>query len=236
MASPLGVGHFTRQCILSIDSLVKADVVLADGRLVKASAEENEDLFWALRSGGGNFGNVTSFLFRSHPISTVYGGPMLWELSEAKTIMRWYRAFIKNAPDNLSGFFAFLTVPPGPPFPEHLHLKKMCGIVWCCTGPAEDAERALAPIRKTYPVALDLVGMLPVPALQNMFDGLTMPGHQYYWKADFMNELSDVVIDIHLHFTEQLPTMLSTMHMYPINGVVAPVPADATAWAYHNTT
>lgn len=231
-----GLGHFTRQCGLSIDNLLEADVVLADGRLVKTSATENEDLFWAIRGGGGNFGIVTSFLFRSHSISTVYAGPMLWELSDAKLIMRWYQKFIKEAPDYISGFFAFMTVPPGPPFPEPLHLKKMCGIVWNYTGPPEDAEHTLAAIRQAYPPALDLVGTLPVPVLQSMFDGLTQPGHQYYWKADFVNELSDAAIDIHLHFAEQMPTVLSTMHLYPINGVAARVPADATAWAYRHAT
>ncbi len=231
-----GLGHFTRKCGLSIDNLLEANVVLADGRLVKASAQENPDLFWALRGGGGNFGIVSSFLFQTHPISTAYAGPMLWELSDTKTMMRWYRDFIETAPDEMSGFFAFLTVPPGPPFPEHLHGKKMCGIVWCYTGPPDGAEAAFAPIRKAYPPALDLVGPLPVPALQGMFDGLVPPGLQYYWKADFVNELSDAAIDIHLHFAEQLPTPLSTMHLYPINGAAARVAPDATAWAYRHAT
>ena len=229
-----GLGHFTRKCGLSIDNLLEANVVLADGRLVKASAQENPDLFWALRGGGGNFGIVTSFLFRSHSIDTVYAGPMLWELSDTKVMMRWYRDFIKAAPDEMSGFFAFMTVPPGPPFPEHLHGKKMCGIVWCYTGLLADAGAAFAPIRKAYPPALDLVGPLPVPALQGMFDGLVPPGLQYYWKADFVNELSDEAIDIHLHFAELLPTPLSTMHLYPINGAAARVAPDATAWAYRH--
>lgn len=231
-----GLGHFTRQCGLSIDNLLEADVVLADGRLVKASTEEHPDLFWALRGGGGNFGIVTSFLFRSHPIATVYAGPMLWELSDAPPLMRWYREFIKTAPDEMSGFLVFMTVPPGPPFPEALHRRKMCGIVWCYTGPRERAAAAFAHIRKAYPPALDLVGELPVPALQGMFDGLVAPGLQYYWKADFVDELSDQAIDIHLHFAEQLPTPLSTMHLYPINGVAARVAPDATAWAFRHAT
>ena len=231
-----GLGHFTRRCGLSIDNLLEADVVLADGRMVKASATEHPDLFWALRGGGGNFGIVTSFLFRSHPISTVYGGPMLWALSDARPVMQWYRSFIKDAPDELNGFFAFLTVPPGPPFPEALHGKKMCGIVWNYSGPAEAAEHIFAPIRKAWPPALDLLGILPVPALQSMFDGLVPPGLQYYWKADFINELPDEAIDIHLHFAEELPSPLSTMHLYPINGAAARVAPDATAWAYRNAT
>ena len=131
-----GLGYLTRHCGLTIDNLLEANMVLADGRIVKASASENEDLFWAIRGGGGNFGVVTSFLFKAHPISTVIAGPMLYELEDAKEIMQWYREYINDAPDEINGWFAFLTVPPGPPFPEHLHLKKMCGIVWCYSGPA----------------------------------------------------------------------------------------------------
>src|SRR2546421_48130 len=128
-----GIGHLTRKCGLTIDNMVSADVVLANGKFVRASADENADLFWALRGGGGNFGVVTAFTFKAHKIDMIYGGPMLYELSETTEVMNWYRDFIVNAPDNLNGWFAFLTVPPGPPFPENLHLKKMCGIIWCCT-------------------------------------------------------------------------------------------------------
>ena len=113
-----GIGHLTRQYGLTIDNLLAADVVLADGGFVVASAEENDDLFWALRGGGGNFGVVTSFLFQAHPVHTVCAGPMLWELEQAPDIMKWYREFIVQAPEEINGFFAFLTVPPGPPFPE----------------------------------------------------------------------------------------------------------------------
>src|SRR5256714_3485450 len=122
-----GIGHLTRKCGLTIDNLLSADVVLADGRFVKANAEENPDLFWALRGGGGSFGVVVSFTFKLHKIDMIYGGPMLYELPDSAEVMKWYRDFIVKAPDDLNGFFAFLTVPPGPPFPENLHLKKMCG-------------------------------------------------------------------------------------------------------------
>ena len=156
-----GMGHLTRQCGLTIDNLIAADVVLADGRYVTANEQQHADLFWALRGGGGNFGVVTSFVFKAHPIHTVYAGPMLWELDKAPAVMAWYREFITQAPENINGFFAFLTVPPGPPFPEHLHHKKMCGIVWCYTGPLEQAEATFKPIRSNVPPALDLVGPLP---------------------------------------------------------------------------
>ena len=129
-----GMGHLTRKYGLTIDNLLSADVVLADGSFVVASAEENSDLFWAMRGGGGNFGVVTSFLFQAHPVDTVCAGPMLWELDRCADMMKWYREFIVQAPEEINGFFAFMTVPPGPPFPEQLHLRKMCAIVWCYTG------------------------------------------------------------------------------------------------------
>ncbi len=230
-----GLGHLTRKCGLTIDNLLAADVVLADGSFVTASEDENEDLFWAIRGGGGNFGVVTSFLFRLHPISTVIGGPTLWPLEQAPEVMRWYRDFIANAPEDLNGFFAFLTVPPGPPFPEHLHLKKMCGIVWCYTGPKEKADEVFAPVLEVGTPALHGVGEMPYPALQGAFDGLYTPGLQWYWKADFINELSDEAIKEHMKYAEG-PTLHSTMHLYPINGAAHRVGKNDTPWSYREAT
>src|SRR2546429_1063705 len=213
-----GIGHLTRKCGLTIDNLIGADVVLADGRLVTANERHHEDLFWALRGGGGNFGVVTSFVFKAHPIHTDYAGPMFWELDQAPEVMQWYREFITQAPDDINGFFAFLVVPPGPPFPEHLHNKKMCGVVWCYTGPLEKAEETFKPIRGFLTPALDFVGPIPHPALQSMFDPIYPPGLQWYWTADFVNELSDEAIRLHIKHGTQIPTMHSTMHLYPVNG------------------
>jgi FAD/FMN-containing dehydrogenase len=229
-----GIGHLTRKCGLTIDNLLSADVVLANGSLVKANADENVDLFWTIRGGGGNFGVVTAFTFKLHPIDTIYGGPMLYELSETAAVMKWYRDLITKAPDDLNGFFAFLTVPPAPPFPEHLHLKKMCGIVWACTEPLAKAEETFKPIRAFKKPALDLVGPLPQPALQSMFDALYPPGLQWYWRADFVNELSDAAIAQHIRFGEALPSMHSTMHLYPINGAASRVGKSETAWNYRD--
>ena len=231
-----GVGHMTRQCGLTIDNLLEAGVVLATGEFVKANEHENEDLFWAIRGGGGNFGVVTSFLFRCHPISTVYAGPMLWELDDAREVLEWYHEFITNAPDEVNGFFAFLVVPPGEPFPAHLHMKNMCGVVWCYTGDMANAEKAFEPIRNFKKPALDLVGPLPVPALQSMFDPLYPPGLQWYWKGDYVKNLPAEAIDIHLEYGAKLPTMLSTMHLYPINGAASRVDKQATAWNYRDST
>ncbi|HUG13676.1 MAG TPA: FAD-binding oxidoreductase, partial [Thermomicrobiales bacterium] len=230
-----GIGHLTRKCGLSIDNLLEVDVVLADGSFVTANAEQHADLFWAVRGGGGNFGVVTSFLFRLHPIDTVYAGPMLWEMDKAAEVLRWYREFLPAAPDDLNGWFAFLGVPPAPPFPDDLQGRTMCGIVWTYTGPLESAEETFALIRTRFgPPALDWVGPLPHPALQGMFDPIYPPGDQWYWKADFFNELTDEAIARHVEFGTQLPTVKSTMHLYPIDGAAGRVAKDATAWNYRD--
>ena len=229
-----GIGHLTRKYGLTIDNLLAVDMVLADGSFVTASITENADLFWAIRGGGGNFGIVTSFLFQAHPISTVFGGPMLWHLDQATEVMQWYREFITTAPEDISGFFAFLTVPPGPPFPEPLHAQKMCGIVWCYTGPPQQAEATFNSIRHVRIPACDLVGPLPFPALQSMFDALYPPGLQWYWKADFVKELTNEAITRHLKYGSELPTMHSTMHLYPINGAAHRVGKNDTAFSYRD--
>ncbi len=228
-----GLGHLTRRCGLTIDNLIEADVVLADGRLVVASASQNPDLFWALRGGGGNFGVVTSFLFRLHPVDTVFAGPTFWPLEDAGKVMRWYRDFIGAAPEQLNGFFAFMTVPPVPPFPEALHGKQVCGVMWCCTGTAAEADALLAPVRDFGPPLMHGVQPMPYPMLQSAFDGLYPPGDQWYWRADFVDELSDAAIAAHQRFGAA-PTPKSTMHLYPIDGAAHRVGQADTAFAYRD--
>ncbi|MDM0028997.1 FAD-binding oxidoreductase [Variovorax saccharolyticus] len=229
-----GLGHLTRKFGLTVDNLLQADVVLADGRLVSASADENADLFWGLRGGGGNFGVVTSFLFRLHPISTVVAGPTFWPLEKAGEVMRWYRDFIVAAPEDLNGFFAFLTVPPVDPYPAELRGQAVCGVVWCYTGPLEGADAAFEPVRAFSEPLLHGVQPMPLPALQGAFDALYPPGHQWYWRADFVNELSDAAIKAHEGFAARMPTMQSTMHLYPIDGAAHRVAPADTAFAYRD--
>jgi hypothetical protein len=229
-----GIGHLTRQYGLTIDNLLAADVVLADGKFAVASADENSDLFWAIRGGGGNFGVVTSFLFQAHPVHTVCAGPMLWEMDQAADIMKWYREFIAQAPDEISGFFAFITVPPAPPFPEHLYFRKMCAIVWCYNGPVERANEILEPLRNLRSPAFEFFVPMPFPMLQGMFDGLYTPGLQWYWKSDFVNELGDEAIALHIKHGSIMPSLLSTMHLYPINGAARKTGIDETPWSYRN--
>ncbi len=225
-----GIGYLTRKYGLTIDNLLAADVVLADGSFVTANEFQNEDLFWALKGGGGNFGVVTSFVFKAHPVHTDYAGPMLWDIERAPEIIRWYREFILKAPTELNGFFAFMTVPPVPHFPEHLHLKKMCAIVWCYAGDLAEGEKELIAARQLNPV-LDMVGPMPHPAVNSMFDGLYPPGLQWYWKADFFNELSDEAIAVHMKHAPKLPTMFSTMHLYATDGAVHGINKEDTAFA-----
>jgi FAD binding domain/Berberine and berberine like len=227
-----GMGYLTRRYGLTIDNLLSVDMVLADGSFVTASSKENPDLFWAVRGGGGNFGVVTSFEFRMHPVSTVQFGPTFWPLEEAATVLRAYCGFIKKAPEHVSGFFAFLTVPPAPMFPEHLHLKKVCGIVWCCTGTPEQTEAATKPIRSLGHPLLDAVGPAPFPVVQSIFDGLYTSGLQWYWRADNFTDLSDEAIARHVEHGSKVPTMHSTMHLYPVNGAPQRVGKNDTAYSF----
>ncbi|MFQ5583951.1 MAG: FAD-binding oxidoreductase, partial [Calditrichia bacterium] len=208
-----GLGYLTRKFGLTIDNLLSADMVLADGSFVTASADENEDLFWAIRGGGGNFGVVTSFLFKGNPVHTNYAGPMLWHIENTERILKWYRDFILKADNDLFGFFALLTVP-GPPFPEELHGKKMCGVIWNYTGPLENAEEVFKPIRDLKP-DFDHVGPLPHPVLNSMFDVFYPSGLQWYWRADFIKEIPDEAVAVNAKFGEALPTPHSTMYLYP---------------------
>jgi hypothetical protein len=185
-----------------------------------------------VRGGGGNFGVVTSFLFRGRPVSTVYGGPMFWEMEHAAEVMRYWRELILTGPDDLNGWFGFHTVPPVDMFPAEHHLKKMAVITWCYTGDLEEAEQLFEPIRALAPMAMDFAGPIPLPALQSLFDGLYPPGLQWYWNADFFTELSDDVIDLHIQHASHLPTVHSTMHLYPINGAAHRVGEKDTAWSF----
>ena len=227
-----GIGYLSRMFGLTIDNLLGVDMVLADGSFITASADENADLFWAVRGGGGNFGVVTSFLFRLHPVSTVYGGPIFWPLEQAAELLTFWRNYITNAPETINGWFGFVTVPPAPPFPEHLHLQKMCVIVWCSTAPLDQAEEMFKPIRAFGSPALDMAGPIPWPMLQSLFDGLYPKGQQWYWKADFFSDLNDEAIRLHVKYGAQLPTMQSTMHLYPINGAVHRVGKNETAFSF----
>lgn len=232
-----GIGYLTRRFGLTVDNLLAADVVLADGSLVTASQTSHPDLFWALRGGGGNFGIVTSFTFRTHDIGeagTVIGGPVFYDLDDTAAVMRWYRTLLPSLPEELSGWLGLVTIPPVEPFPEELQGRKACAIVWCYTGPHDRADEVLEPIRTFGSPLLVGVQAMPFTALQSAFDPLYPAGLQWYWRADFFNEISDAAIDVHTKFGAQLPSGHSTMHLYPIDGAAGRVPDDATAFAYRD--
>jgi len=227
-----GIGYLTRRYGLTIDNLLSVDVVLADGSFVTASPRENADLFWAVRGGGGNFGVVTSFEFRTHPVSTVHFGPTFWSPEDAETVLSAYVGFIKHAPEYVGGFFAFLVIPPVPMFPEHLHWKTVCGIVWCSTGSPEETETALKPMRSLGKPVFDHVGPAPFPVVQSLFDPLFRPGLQWYWRADYFTDLNAEAIARHAQQGPRLPSMLSTMHIYPVNGAAQRVGKNDTAYSF----
>lgn len=227
-----GVGYLSRKYGLTIDNLLEAEMVLANGSVVITNKDQHPNLFWAIRGGGGNFGIVTSFTFQAHPVTNVFGGPTLWPVEKTPEILTWYQQFMKNAPDDLNGFFATMTIP-GPPFPEHLHNKQFCGVVWCYLGGTENAEEAFKPIHAMKPV-FEHTGEMPYPAIQTLFDGILPPGLQWYWRADFFDELDTGEAKVHLKHSSNMPSALSQMHLYPISGAASRVPNDATAWAYRD--
>jgi FAD/FMN-containing dehydrogenase len=227
-----GMGHLTRAFGLTIDNLVAATVVLADGSVVQTDSEREPELFWALRGGGGNFGVVTSFSFRCHPCTTVLAGPVLYDMDDTAELLTWYRDFLPAAPDELGGFFAFLTVPPGPPFPEELHLRKVCGVAWTQAG--EEEGDALREARAFGKPLLDGIAPVPLPAWNTAFDALYPAGDQWYWRGEFIKEIPDEAIAVHAEYGAALPTWKSTMHLYPIDGAASRVSNDATAWSYRD--
>ncbi len=227
-----GIGYLSRGLGLSVDNLLSADVVTADGRFLVASERENEDLFWALRGGGGNFGVVTSFEFRLSPLSEIYGGPMFFELDDARAVLQWYREFIADAPEAFGGFPAFQIAPPLPFIPEERHGDTFLAFVSCWAGPVDEGPSVLASLREVAPVVAEHVGPMPYPALNSAFDGLYPQGLQHYWKANFVTELTDDIINAHLRHGPDVPVVNSTVHIYPINGAAQRVGATETAFAH----
>lgn len=226
-----GHGYLTRKHGLTIDNLLDAEVVLADGQVVTASETEHPDLFWALRGGGGNFGVVTRFTYRAQPAESAYAGPIFWDVAEADGIMRWYRTFLERAPRDLSPVFGMKKVPSAEPFPRELWGRKVCALISCFNGTEADGREAMRPVREDLPTPL-LDGMAGMPFVdaQAMFDPLLPSGMQWYWKGDYVDELTDAAIETHLDHGSRTPSDLSLMHLYPIDGAVQEVAPDATAW------
>ena len=231
-----GIGYLCRGHGFSCDNLISADVVTADGRMVVASDREHDDLIWAIRGGGGNFGVVTSFEFALHPVDTIYGGPMFFELEDAGDVLRWYREFISDAPREFGGFPAFQIAPPLPFIPESRHGDTFMAFVSCWTGPLDEGETMLKTLRDVAPVVAEYVGPMPYPALNSAFDALVPPGLQHYWKANFGKELTDDAIAAHLEHGPKVPVVNSTVHIYPIDGACHDIASDATAFGHRDAS
>jgi FAD/FMN-containing dehydrogenase len=227
-----GTGYLTRRHGLTIDNLLEADVVLADGSFVTASKTQHPELFWALRGGGGNFGVVTSFLFQAHSVDNVYAGPIFWEATHAKTVMRTYRDFLPTASEDLGIFVGLKTVPPMDPFPKDYWGKRACAIIGAYNGSAADGERAMAPLLKSVPAPIfNWMSGMPFPSINSLFDPFFPKGLQWYWKGDYVKDLPDEAIDTHITQAAGAPSDLCLMHLYPIDGAVHRVARDATAWS-----
>ena len=229
-----GFGYLTRSVGLSIDNLLSADVVLADGRQVTASAQEHEDLFWALRGGGGNFGVVTNFEFQLHDAGDIVGGPLFYEFDDATAVLQGYRDYIAHAPEQLGCFFGWQIAPPLPFIPEDRVGDLFCVLVPCWNGPHEEAEQVLQPLRDVAEVVADGIDLMPFPALQSAFDDTVPKGLQNYWKADFIAELTDEAIAVHIEHGAKTPNVSSSMHLHPINGAAQRVAPDATAFGHRD--
>ena len=232
-----GTGYLTRKHGLTIDNLLEADVVLADGRFVTASKKDNSDLFWALRGGGGNFGVVTSFLFQAHAVKMVFAGPIFWDARHGVEVMRAYAEFLRKAPEELGAFVGLKAVPSMDPFPSEAWGKRACAIISCFNGSEQEGKKAMAPLLDRLPTPFfNWMGVMPFPAMQGLFDPFFPKGLQWYWKGDFVKDLSDAAIQTHLAEAAKAPSELSLMHLYPVDGAAHRIGKEETAWAARDAT
>lgn len=226
-----GVGWLMRKHGLTVDNLVAAELVTADGELLQVSQDEHPDLFWALRGGGGNFGVVTSFEFRLHAVGpTILAGPILWDANQAGDVLRFYRDFVRDAPDELGTVVRFGTAPPLPVIPEYLHWRPVMIVGSCYAGPIEDGEKALRPLRAFRTPLLDLVGAKPYAAFQSALDSTVVHGWNYYWKSTHLSELRDDLIDVIAGHAFSSSSPRSYVAMFHLKGAVSRVAEGETAF------
>jgi FAD/FMN-containing dehydrogenase len=226
-----GIGWLMRKHGLTVDNLLEADVVTADGEIVRVSADDHADLFWALRGGGGNFGVVTSFRFTLHRLGhAVTAGPVVWAAEDTANVLRFYREFVADAPDELGTIVRLGTIPPAPAVRRELHFRPAIAVSCCYAGPAEDGERVLRPLRRFGNPLVDLVGPTLYVDHQSSIDDTVRHGWHYYWKATGLDSLSDEVIDIVAQHAYRARSPRSYVAMFHMGGAVDRIPRDATAF------
>lgn len=227
-----GMGYLSRRCGLSCDNLLSADVVTADGRFLTCRADENEDLFWALRGGGGNFGVATSFEYRLHPVADILGGPTFYPLDG--NVMRAYRDLMSQAPEQLNAILGITLGPPLPFLPEKWHHKPVIVVLSCWSGPATHDAKVRDHLDHLGPVAGQYVDRMPYPVINTLFDELLPPGLFHYWKGRFTRELTDAAIDVHIEYGSRVPCLETATLLFPMDGACHRVAADATAFAWRD--
>jgi FAD/FMN-containing dehydrogenase len=226
-----GIGWLMRKHGLTIDNLLAVDLVSANGDLLRASEDEHPDLFWALRGGGGNFGVVTSFEFHLHPVGpTVLAGPIFWDAADVGDVLRFYRDFIRDAPDELGTVVRFGTAPPLPVIPDDLHWRPVVMVGVCYAGPIEGGERALRSLRAFRTPLLDLVGPTPYVRFQGALDSTVVHGWNYYWKATHLPQLRDDLIHVIAEHAFSCSSPRSYVAMFHLKGAVSRVAEGATAF------
>ena len=226
-----GSGWLERKLGFTCDNLLAAELVTADGRIVRASATENPELFWGLRGGGGNFGIVTAFHLQLHPIGPiVLGGLLVYPAPMARDLVRFWRDFMLSAPDEVGSALAFITAPPADFVPEPVRGHPVVGAVICYAGPVEEGEKVLRPLREFGPPGLDLVQPMPYTAVQDLITESNPHGMRNYWNADFLTELPDAAVDALVEHATQPVSPLSQMLLIAGGGAIARVSDDETAF------
>jgi FAD/FMN-containing dehydrogenase len=232
-----GVGHLRRKYGLSLDSLLSVDIVTADGQLRRASSSENDDLFWAVRGAGSNFGVVTSFEFQAYPVGpTVMVGAVFYPLEQAREVLPAWRDYMATAPDELSSLALCWSVPPGEPFPAEAHGAPVVVIAGVYSGTVEDGEPVVQPLRELGEPLVDVSGPWPWLGLQSGFDPLFPKGGFYYWKSRAVAELTDEAIDDIADWAVRRPTPLTDLTIWHHGGAISRVPESETAYGGRDAT
>ncbi len=226
-----GIGWLMRKHGLACDNLRSAQVVTADGQVITASAAQNSELFWGLRGGGGNFGVVTSFEFDLHPVGpTVCAGAVFYPGERAVEIMRFYRDFVRDVPEELTTLVNLVTAPPAPFLPEEWHGKKLVALIGCYAGDPEEGARAMAPMSELGDPVADLIGPMPYVGMQSLIDALWPHGTKAYMKAGYLSELDDAAIETSARFHQDATSPASEIHIQHFGGAITRVPEEETAY------